>query len=238
MRFCKTHFLFFRTNNRFTGCGEPERTRLWPLRFPCRARRVQKKRAATLLGSGPCIRKRKRWLEQLFNRSLNLVHIDRGLEASDQIAVPVNEELGEVPPDVGFVAVLFVVRIRELLQTLGFQPLTEPLKGLFGRELGEQRVGRVAVDVDLFELREFGAELQGAELVNLIVGFGRLAGELVAGEVENREALVLVGGVDALEVFVLRGEAAAGGGVDDEDDLALVVERFLVVPSRLVAVWS
>ena len=50
-----------------------------------------------------------------------------------------------------------------------------------------------------------------------------LVHELVAGHAEDDELVLVVGeGVDflveGLEAFELRGEAAFGGGVDDEDD--------------------
>ena len=58
--------------------------------------------------------------------------------------------------------------------------------------------------------------------MDLVVGAGVLAAELVAGEAEDDE-LVGVFGLDVLvqglEAFELRGEAAFGGGVDGEDYL-------------------
>ena len=63
-----------------------------------------------------------------------------------------------------------------------------------------------------------------AELLDLIVAAGVLAAELVAGEADDLEVV----GVLRLEVLVqllqpreLRREAALGGCVDDEDDLAV-----------------
>lgn len=51
---------------------------------------------------------------------------------------------------------------------------------------------------------------------------------MVAGEAEDEE-LVRVGGgdffVQGFEAFELRGEAAFGGGVDDEDDFAFGVDE-------------
>lgn len=51
-----------------------------------------------------------------------------------------------------------------------------------------------------------------------------MAVELVAGEAEDGEVFRVLGLellVEGLEVFELGGEAALGGGVDDEDDLAV-----------------
>lgn len=65
-----------------------------------------------------------------------------------------------------------------------------------------------------------------AELLNGLVVAGLLAAKLVAGEAEDDKVvgvLLLDGLVEGLEAGVLGREAALGGGVDDEDDLALVV---------------
>lgn len=96
-----------------------------------------------------------------------------------------------------------------------------------------QRVRIVAVDVDLAEDGESDLLVQGAEVLDLLVGAGLLAAELVAGEADDCEVvgvLLLDLLVDGLEVLVLVGEAALGGGVDDQDDLALVIgQRDFVV---------
>lgn len=96
-----------------------------------------------------------------------------------------------------------------------------------------QRVRIVAVDIDLAEDGEGDFLVQGAEVLDLLVGAGLLAAELVAGEADDCEVvgvLLLDLLVDGLEVLVLVGEAALGGGVDDQDDLALVVgQRNFVV---------
>lgn len=96
-----------------------------------------------------------------------------------------------------------------------------------------QRVRIVAVDVDLAKDGEGDLLVQGAEVLDLLVGAGLLAAELVAGEADDCEVvgvLLLDLLVDGLEVLVLVGEAALGGGVDDQDDLALVVgQRNFVV---------
>lgn len=50
-----------------------------------------------------------------------------------------------------------------------------------------------------------------------------MAAELVAGEAQNGEVFGVLrfdGLVEGLEAFELRGKAAFGGGVDDEDDFA------------------
>lgn len=96
-----------------------------------------------------------------------------------------------------------------------------------------QRVRIVAVDVDLAEDGEGDLLVQGAEVLDLLVGAGLLAAELVAGEADDCEVvgvLLLDLLVDGLEVLVLVGETALGSGVDDQDDFALEVgQRNFVV---------
>lgn len=164
----------------------------------------------------------RRSLQGGLDGGADLVHAVGGLEAGDEPALAVYQELGEVPHDVGLVAELPVVLGRELLEARCLEALAEALEGSFGREVHEEGRCCLPVDVNLLELGELGAELQGAELVDLLVRPGRLTGELVAGEVEDLEAPVAEVGIDPLEVLVLWGEAAARRGVDDEQDLASV----------------
>lgn len=65
-----------------------------------------------------------------------------------------------------------------------------------------------------------------AETLNVLVGTGVLAAELVAREAEDDEVvgvLLLDFGPELLETGKLGGKAALGRGVDDEDNLALVI---------------
>lgn len=80
--------------------------------------------------------------------------------------------------------------------------------------------------------READAVVDLAEVLDLVVGAGLLGAELVAGEADNLElvrVLLLDLVVQGLEPAVLGGEAALGGGVDDEHDLALVLGQRLLV---------
>jgi hypothetical protein len=98
--------------------------------------------------------------------------------------------------------------------------------GLLLLEPGPERVGAVAVDLGLLHDGEGDAVVDLAEALDLLVGPGLLGAELVAGEAEDDEivrVLLLDVGPELLQAGVLRGEAALGGRVDDEDDLALVI---------------
>ena len=59
-----------------------------------------------------------------------------------------------------------------------------------------------------------------AKALDLLLTSRLLPAKLVAREAEDDEALVLVLLVELLEAGVLRGEAAFGGGVDDEGHFA------------------
>jgi hypothetical protein len=86
--------------------------------------------------------------------------------------------------------------------------------------------GVVAVDIDLAHDGEADAIVDQAKVLDVVVGSGLLAAELVAREAKEYNIVVVLVAellVELLESFVLRGETALGGGVDDEDDLALVV---------------
>lgn len=119
-------------------------------------------------------------------------------------AVPANEELLEVPLD----------------------HLDAHDAGLLLLEPLVQVAGSIAVDVDLAHDGEGDAVIDLAEALDVVVGAGLLAAELVAGEAQDDEVvgvLLLDVLVQLLQAGVLRGEAALGGGVDDEHHLALVV---------------
>lgn len=118
--------------------------------------------------------------------------------------------------------------------------------GLLRLEPLEEGARVVAVDVDLGHDGEGDAVVELAELLDLLVGAGLLAAELVAGEAEDDEVVgvLLAHRVPQfLQAGVLRGEAAFGGRVDDEHDLALVVgerdlgTRFYGMVSRAARGW-
>src|SRR5690606_26810119 len=104
--------------------------------------------------------------------------------ATDDLAVAVDQELGEVP-----------------LDGLGAQHSPALLL-----QEAEQRMRLVAVDVHLGEHREADVVVQRAELPDLGLVAGFLAAELVAGESKHHEALAAVLAVQLLQARVLRGE--------------------------------
>lgn len=121
-----------------------------------------------------------------------------GLEAGDGLAFFVEQELTEVPLHIAWEG-----------SSLASKP------GVEGMLLW-------AFDVEFLKEGEADAVFAGAEGLDLFQGSRLLAAEVVAWEAEDDEALVLVFVVEGLKGGVLLGEAALGGDVDDEDNLALV----------------
>ena len=94
---------------------------------------------------------------------------------------------------------------------------------LGGDQLLVEGMGVGAGDGDLLEEGEGDVEAGLAEGGDLVVGSGLLAGEVVGREGEDLKAIGLVALVEVFEGFVLGGEAALGGGVDDQQGLAAIV---------------
>lgn len=108
------------------------------------------------------------------------------------MALAVNQELGEVPLDAPAHPTAF----------LGLEP-------------GVERVGLVAVNFYFVKARESGLVVEAAEVIDFLSAARGLALELVAGKVQDGEALVAVAVVEGLQALVLGREAATGGGVDN-----------------------
>src|ERR1019366_1128405 len=126
-------------------------------------------------------------------------------EALHDSSLSVHQELGEVPLDaIAQQAALFA--LQEL----------------------EDWMRVVAIDLDLREQREVHAVIELTEGLDLVIGARLLMAELIAGKAKHLQAAVFVLGVKRLQAFVLRREPALAGGVDDQQDLALVIAEFLV----------
>ena len=160
----------------------------------------------------------------LLDARFHVLRLRGGLEAADDAAFAADEELGEVPLDVGLRCVVGIGLGEHLVEQLRQRMLgVEAGKACLALQPLVDGVGAVAIDLDLRHQREGDAVVDAAELLDLLVGAGLLMAELVAGEADDDESLVLILLVERLEAVVLRGEAALAGGVDDEQHLALVV---------------
>src|SRR6185312_15172511 len=114
--------------------------------------------------------------------------------AGHHAALAIDQELGEIP---------FDRLAAEQAARLAFEPAIE-------------RMGVRPIDLDLVEHREADAEIAGAELRDLAGCAGLLCAELIAGKAEHGETAPRQIRVEALETGILRREAAAARGVDDE----------------------
>ena len=97
------------------------------------------------------------------------------------------------------------------------------LVGHLVAEVHEDGMGVLAEHVDLLHQREGHAVVEAAELGNFFVAARLLVLELVAGEAEDDETLVLIFLVKGFQSVVLRSEAALRGGIDNHEDLAAVL---------------
>ena len=136
-----------------------------------------------------------------FDGGADLLRCDGGAEARDDRTGAVDEELGEVPRDLG--VALFV--------------------RLLGSQEAVEIAGAVAVDLDLLEYRELDAEARASELEDLFVAAGLLPPELVAREcqdVESARAILLMKG---MQTCILGCQPSLTGNIDHQADLARVV---------------
>jgi len=124
-----------------------------------------------------------------------------GFKAGDGVAVAVEEEFGEVPLD-------FAAEFR--------------IGGLVGEELIERRLV-VAFYGELGHHGEADVVLLGAEGLDLRVGAGLLGHEVVGGHSDDDQPPIFVFLVEGFESGVLRGESAAAGYVDQEQDFAVEI---------------
>lgn len=140
--------------------------------------------------------------QRLFHRRRHLFRqrVVAGVEAGHDLPPPVHQELVEVPGD----------------------GPGEPGVGLRAGQEGVERVDVVSGHRDLGQEREGDAVVQGAELGDLGVRARLLAAEVVGRKAEDDQAAVAVLLPQRLQPLVLRSEAAARGGVDQQQDLATV----------------
>jgi hypothetical protein len=144
--------------------------------------------------------------KSLENRLLKALRLGSAGPSTLDLAITADEKLLKVPLDA----------------------LETEKTGLLVLEPGPEGVGAVTVDLGLLHDGEAHAVVELTELLNVIVGAGLLAAELVAGEAEDHKVigvLALEVGPELLKASILRGEAALGGSVDDEDDFALIVGK-------------
>lgn len=80
-------------------------------------------------------------------------------------------------------------------------------------------------DVDLGEHRKTHVIGQRAELLDLLLAARLLPVEVVGRETQHFQSGVLLFAIELFQAFVLRGQAALGGGIDHQQHLAAVVAQ-------------
>lgn len=168
--------------------------------------------------------------EQFLDERSNLVWSDSRIEALDYVAIAIDEELGEVPLDVATIATLAIDLGGEPEHAVHQHVARTTARGLLLLEVLEERRGIVTIDIDLLETRESGIVLGIAELGDALVILLGLLHELIAGEIEHNETLILILAVHRLERLILWGQTAGCSCIDYEQHLALVIaERNLYI---------
>lgn len=123
------------------------------------------------------------------------------------------------------------ILVHQKLFKVPLDTLETQQTGLLVLEVGVDGVGVSTIDIDLLENGEGDAVVELAEGLNLILGTRLLVGKLVAGEAKNHEALGAVLLVELLESLVLGSETALGSNVDNENNLALELRKFVGIAS-------
>ena len=160
---------------------------------------------------------------------VDIGHLVGGLVTLYHTTIATNEEFGEVPLNVGILIVVGIALTQHVVEQLAQIVVeVETAEWFLRLEIGVKGMLACSVYLDLIELWELNAEVGRAELLDFLNGARGLLAKLVAGEVENLQALGLVLLVQLFELFVLRGESATGGGVYNQQHLAFVLcQRYL-----------
>ena len=179
-------------------------------------------------------------MNELFNLSFNILGFLRWLEAGNNLTALVDEELREVPLDVGLLLVVGVGLREHVVEDVGDGVFHIPAcKALLLLQELEQRIGIVAIHLHLLEAGEVGTEGELAEFMDALVGARSLLTELVAGEIENLEAISVVLLVELLQLVVLGREATFRCRIDNQQHFVGVllqgdVLAFSVLDSEVI----
>ena len=166
-------------------------------------------------------------LEGLLDGGGDLGVVGRGVwgEAGEYVAVASDEEFFEVPEKFGEGVGRGKAVLGGVVGELFAPGAVGDVRGRGFDEGGVERVLARAGDGDFGEEWEGDGVFGGAELGDFLIVAGLLTGEVVGGDAEDDEALILVLLVEGLEGGVLGGEAAFAGDVDEQEDFAGVVGK-------------
>ena len=157
--------------------------------------------------------------QQFLNLCFDMLNLLGRLVTGNDHAALVDEELGEIPLDVGFLHVVRVFLGKHIVEDVSNGVLHIPAgKAFLLREVLEQRVGIVAIDLHLLEAGELCAEIQLAELMDGLISARGLLAKLVAGEVQDDELLRAVFLIEFLKLLILGSEATLRSRVHDKQN--------------------
>ena len=166
------------------------------------------------------------FLQLFLYRLFQLGRLGGRLKTAHDLAFAVNQELCEVPLDVGLRCVIGICLGEHLVQQFGERMLgCEAGKASLARQPFVDGMGILAVHFNLRHQGEGDAMILAAKLLDLLVGTGFLMPELVARETDDDQSAVLVLLIEGFQSVVLRREAALRGCVDNEEHLAFVVGK-------------
>ena len=139
------------------------------------------------------------------------------LEAGYNLTLLVNEELGEVPLDIGTLLVVRISLAQHLVENRVERVALVPTsKALTFFQKFEERGSIVSVYLDLLVALELCAVCKLAELMNAFICTRGLLTKLVARKIKYFETLRMIGLIKFLQFLILRGETTLCSGVNDE----------------------
>lgn len=157
-------------------------------------------------------------------------HILSGLETCNDIAITVDQEFGKIP---FYIALRTPIGIGFIKHSLKFWAqavfFVETLKSLLALKPSVEREFVLAVNIALFELWKFGAEIHATKLGNLLVGAWSLIPKLVARDINNLEPFGSHVAVHLFKLLVLWCKTTFGSGIDNKQYLALVFRETYIV---------
>ena len=131
-------------------------------------------------------------LQCIFDVGFDVGNLDGRLVTLQHLTVAADEELGEVPLDVAVLVVVGIALAKHVVYPLTYGIVDiKASKAFLCFEPREERMGLLAVDINLIELGELDVVLQRTELMDLLNGARCLFPKLIAGEVENLKATLM-----------------------------------------------
>ena len=174
-----------------------------------------------------------RRLQECLHGLLDVLDLLSRLEACHYLTLLVDQELGEVPLDLCALLVIGISLRQHLVENgierMGLIPASEALLAL--EEL-IQRIGIVAIHLQLLEAGEVGAIVELAELMDRLVCAGSLLAKLIAREIQDLKALCVICLIKFLQLCIGGSETAFRCSVDNEQHLVAFPLSYRDIPIK------